>query len=87
MTKINKSNIKKLTMEDIETENKNNTKILNEMLENKIDYLISILDNNEIFFHNQLEKEGFIFPISENKMIKFLLHYIGFTVLGLYDEM
>ena len=79
MTKINKSNI--------ETEIKNNTKILSEMLENKIDYLISILDSNEIFFHNQLEKEGFIFPISENKMIKFLLHYIGFTVLGLYDEM
>jgi len=79
--------IKKITMEDIETEIKNNTKILNEMLENKIDYLISILDSNEIFFHNQLEKEGFIFPISENKMIKFLLHYIGFTVLGLYDEM
>ena len=50
MTKINKSNIKKLTMEAIETENKNNTKILNEMLENKIDYLISILDNNEIFY-------------------------------------
>jgi len=79
MTKINKSNI--------ETEIKNNTKILSEMLENKIDYLISILDNNEIFFHNQLEKEGFIFPINENKMIKFLLHYMGFTVLGLYDEM